>query len=578
MKKDLVKRIGALAVISVIAMGTLTACGEKETEVERVATAAKDDTVQQTESNGNNAADAGTAGDATNAVAGMEGWTAFADNVTLRIPVYDRGVEGVPAIGENYWETWVQENFGDKYNITVEYVPITRSDVMNSYDMLMAQNTLPTILMEYDYPKLAQWAAEGYLTTYSLDDFANVAPTYYDRMVALDQLSYTELNGDCYFALAERPYSNTDYSWVTFYRQDWAEQVGYTEYPNNWSDQVDMLTKIKNEGICEYPLGAFMVTNAVSDKNYSFRSFPLNEEEWAMYGDYNIAAMGYDGHKSFLKRENEKYNLGLISPNYYEFDEEAVKTKFVNGECFEYSGYIASDVEWLTALYANDPDANLGVKIIAEPDTESGTVPAFRANNPFGMMIGFSALASEDEIKAAWMYMEWMTQEENLMAMQWGVEGEHYTLNDKGLPTAIGDYSGDKVQGYNNNKDYWCVTIEAKNSGTIEDLIAANSPAGLPEDFTQEIIDQYYVQVENAKKGYAVVDCNFAVVIEAVATNQASLNELYMSIRDELVMCSTEEFDSKYEAAVKEYNEAGYQDVIDERLAAYQAGMSTKLN
>ena len=59
MKKDLVKRIGALAVISVIAMGTLTACGEKETEVERVATAAKDDTVQQTESNGNNAADAG---------------------------------------------------------------------------------------------------------------------------------------------------------------------------------------------------------------------------------------------------------------------------------------------------------------------------------------------------------------------------------------------------------------------------------------------------------------------------------------------------------------------------------------
>ena len=84
--------------------------------------------------------------------------------------------------------------------------------------------------------------------------------------------------------------------------------------------------------------------------------------------------------------------------------------------------------------------------------------------------------------------------------------------------------------------------------------------------------------MENAKKGYAVVDCNFAVVIEAVATNQASLNELYMSIRDELVMCSTEEFDSKYEAAVKEYNEAGYQDVIDERLAAYQAGMSTKLN
>ena len=47
-------------------------------------------------------------------------WEPFAENVTLRVPVYDRGVEGVPDVTNNYWTQWIQENFGDKYNITVE--------------------------------------------------------------------------------------------------------------------------------------------------------------------------------------------------------------------------------------------------------------------------------------------------------------------------------------------------------------------------------------------------------------------------------------------------------------------------
>lgn len=573
MTRGICRRFLAIVLTGVLAIGTLTGCGSDERIAVRVGTSS---IVNKTEKDSNSA---GVSSETTVVVdAGIDGWTAFEDNVNLRIPVYDRGVDGVPEVGENYWETWVQENFGDKYNITMEFVPITRSDVMNSYDLLMTQNKLPTILMEYDYPKLQQWVADGYLTTYDINEFATVAPTYYERMVDLNQLSYTELGGQCYFALAERPYSNTTYNMVTFYRQDWAEQVGYKEYPQDWAGQVDMLTKIKKAGISKYPLGGAIVTGPVSDKNYSFRTFPLNEEEWAMYGDYNIAAMGYDAHKKLLKRENEKYNLGLLNPNYYEIDDEAAMNKFINGETFEYSGYISANMDWVSALYAKEPNANLGVKILTEVDVEGGTVPAYRADNPFGMMIGFSAMASEDEIKAAWMYMEWMTQDENLRAMQWGNEGEHYTVDANGLPVAIADYSGDKIQGYNNNKDYWCVTIESKRSGDIEDIIAASSPVGLPEDFTQEIIDQYYAQVELAEQGYAVVDCNFAKTIESVSLNQASLAELYITFRDELVMCAPEEFDKKYEAATKEYAAAGYQDILDEKKAAYNAGMSTTLH
>lgn len=577
MKKNTLQKSVAVALTGAMVMGTLVGCGSSDskttttdntkTETKTESTAKTDDTAAKTD-------DAA----ATPAVAGIEGWEAFAENVSLKIPVYDRGAEGVPPVSDNYWTKWVQENFGDKYNVTVEFVPITRSDVLTSYALLAADKNLPTILMEYDYPKLAQWANDGYLATYDIDAFAQVAPTYYNRMVELNQLGYTEMNGDCYFALAERPYYDTNYTWVTVHRQDWIEAAGYAEYPATWAEQKDMLTKIVELGLCEHPLGGSMVTGAGVDQNYAYRTFPLDEENWACYGDYAIPALGDEANKKLLKRVNEQYNLGFIDPEYYVTDAETAKANFINGKALSYSGYISANMDWLTAFYEANPDAKLSLGItknVSDPD--GGTVPAFRANNPFGMMIGFSSMASEDEIKAAWMYMEWMTQEENLFTMQWGFEGEHYTMGANGLPQSIGDYAGDKKQGYNNSKDYWCVTVEARNAGTIEDVISMSSPQGLPQDFTQDIIANYYGQKEVAEAGYAVSDCNFAVVLDSVSEYQATLLEKYTEFRDKLTMCDPAEFDALYEECAKEYAEAGYQAIVDERKEAYTAGQSTKL-
>ena len=511
-------------------------------------------------------------------VAGIAGWTPFAENVTIQIPVYDRGKEGVPAIGENYWETWIQENFGNKYNITVQFVPIARSSVLTAYSLLAADQDLPTILMEYDYPKLAQWADEGYLATYDIEQFKQIAPTYYNRMVELNQLGYTEMDGECYFVLAERPYYNTNYTYVTWYRQDWLKQVGYDSYPATWAEEKVMLQKLIDAGLCEHPLGGKMVTGSGVDQNYAYRTYPLDELDWATYGDYAIPALGNYANKALLKRFNEQYNLGFTDPEYYITDGETDKANFVNGKTVQFGGYISSNMDWLTAFYDQNPGADLAVKIQSTTaDTEAGTVPAFRANNPFGMMIGFSSMATEDEIKAAMMYMEWMRLPENLFTMQWGFEGEHFTYGENGLPVGITYEGSEHKQGYNNSKDYWCVAIEARNAGTIEDMIAAASPVGLPEDFTQDLITNYYKQLEVAQMGYAVSDCNFSVVISAVSEYQASLLALYQEYRDKLTMCAPEEFDALYEELAKEYAEAGYQEIVDERAEAYKDGKSTKL-
>ena len=505
-------------------------------------------------------------------------WTPFAENVTITIPVYDRGQAGIPNVEDNYWTQWIQKEFGDKYNITVKFVAIPRTDVMNKYSMLAAGDDLPTVLMEYDYPKVTQWAADGYLQTFDMELFAEVAPTYYQRMVDNNQLGYTQINGETYFAAALRPYYDTSYTFQNFVRMDWLREVNFDHVPTTREEYLEAMTAIKDAGIAEYPAGGEMITGVGSDQNYAYRTWPLDEAEWAMYGDYNIPSLGWYANKELLRYENYKYNEGLTNPEYYLTTTEDAKAAFINGEIYQYGGYISANMDWLTAFYEANPDAELAiVPVSGLIDEEAGTTPGYRTDNPFGMMVGFSKDATEDQLTAAWMYMEWLTQEENLFTFQWGVEGENFNYDENGLPVTVSDYNGEYKMGVNNNKDYWCITIEARQAGSIEDVITNNLPHDLPQDFTEDVINWYYDKVQIKDAGWAIANALFSVSMPAESEYQTKLTSLYKEYRDKLTMCSEEEFDALYDEFAEAYMEAGYRAVTEERLAAYEAGNSTHM-
>lgn len=555
-KKKVLQKVLTAGLIGAMALGTLAGCGTKQGDA------------------------AATLGIDTKGKAGIDGWKAFEKNVTLTVPVYDRGREGVPNVTDNYWTKWIQKEFGDKYNITVKFEPIPRSEVLATYTNLGAVGELPTILMEYDYPKLAQWAGDGYLREYNIDEFKHVAPTYYERMVSLDQIKYTELNGKRYFALAERPYYNTNYTFVTWYRLDWLKKVGYDHVPATRAEYLDAMKKIMDQGIAAHPGGGTMILSGQgADQNYGYRTYPQNEEEWAVYGDYNIPSLGWEPNKRLLQFANEDYNLGITDPEYYTIDAQTSEANFINGKNYSYSAYISASMPVLESFYKQNPGAELALGVQAlEADTAANTAPASRADNPFGMMIGFSSQASKEEVQAAWMYMEWMTQTDNLFTMQWGVEGKTYNMVDgKPVFVAYEEQPIDVKQGFSNSKDYWCVTIEAVNYGSIEEIISASSPKGLPQDFTQDLIQNYKNKVAVISKGWIPSDCLFAVDMKQTTEYQGTLQSKYVEFRDKLVVCKPAEFDALYKQYTDEYNAAGYKAVTDERREAYKNGMCSKL-
>ncbi len=572
MKKNVLHKAIATALAGAMVVGTFAGCGDTATE-----------SVSSTETSSTETSTETSTSTDSEAVAGMDGWTAFADTVTLKIPVYDRGSSGngCSDVENNYWTEWVQTNFGDKYNIDVQYVGITRSDVMTDYAMLASGKSLPTICMEYDYDKLATWQADGYLQTYDVETVKTIAPTYWQNMVDNGNDAYTKLADEDYLLLGFRPYGNTTYTWVTFYRQDWLEEAGFTEYPTGDNSKLlELYAKLVENGH-DAPLSGSKKSGAGIDQNYGYRTYPQDEVTWATTGDYQIPALSTEAQKKFLKFENELFNDGYYNKEYYLRDASEAEADFINGKAFTWSGYVSSNMNVLNSFYETNPDGKLGIVVTPSEyvyDETWGSSTSYRPGTNFGMMIGFSTTATEDEMKAAMMYLEWLSQDENLFTMQWGIEGVNFNYDENGDPVAVADQTAlAEQQGHNNNVDYWCAVTAVKTLGSIEKDIKAVTPQGVPQDFYDQILANYEGQLAIYNEGKANSDCLFAVSIDAVSEYNQTLYDLYVEYRDKLTMCSKDEFDALYDELSQKYLKAGYQAVIDDRLAAYNDGNTTKL-
>ena len=514
--------------------------------------------------------------------AGMASWEAFASEVAITVPVYDRAKPGYPSVTDNYWTKYVQTNFGDKYNIKVNYVDIPRGDVMTRYSMLFAAQQIPTILMEYDYPKVAEWAGDGALTVLNLEDFAFVAPNFYQAMVDNKHLGYTDLSGKTYFVLTERAYYNTTYTFATFVRLDWLKQIGMTAVPKSYAEFTSAMDAIIAQGICANPVDFGLPPDAYT-RNFAYRPFPVDEAEWAMHSSLGTASLSWEPTKKMLKRFNDEFKKGYYSPEYDLDDPDVVGasgqmlTNFVNGKAYRYGGYMANDVSWLKTFYTNNPGAELAIQSdywVVEPGVVD--FPQIRADNPFGMIVGFGSSASADQLKAAWMLMEWMQQPEVLFEMENGVLGVTYNLDANGLPVMVADYMGPEMLNHNNNIDMTCLIHAVKKVGTIEETIRATAPQGLPQDFTQALLDRYAELKSFADNGWAYSDPVYSVVLDE-SEYTGTLLSLWKEYHTTLVKCAPADFEAKYAELSTAYLNAGYKSIIDARKAAYDAGSTTKL-
>ncbi|MCM1044273.1 MAG: hypothetical protein NC417_02075 [Candidatus Gastranaerophilales bacterium] len=577
MKKNTLQKVLAVALVSAMAMGTLTACGNNDDN----SSSSTPSSSTPSSSAPASSTPASSGGDEAT-VAGIDGFVPFENKVTLNIPVYQRATpNGAADAGSNYWTEWIQKEFGDTYNIEVNFADwvIPRGEENTMYAQWAAVQSLPTVCFEYDYPDLTLYQSEGYLQEYDVDWFKQIAPTYWAAMEENGLDEFTEINGENVLLIGVRPYGQTNYQAVTFYRKDWVEAAGYDSYPTDPADLLEMYAKIDELGLCngDYLLGGTKIEGNGVDQNYAYRSYPQDKELWATTGDYDVPALPTDAQKALLQWNNKLYNLGYIDKEYNTKTNDYQISDFVSGKCFTYSVYSTNNIAALDQFYEANPDGKLGIIVNPGPTTYSdGSCSAFRPNSIFGQYIGFSATASEDEMKAFAMYLEWMSQPDVLFTLQWGEEGVNFNYDENGTPQAIpvADQPADKVMGHNNNVDMWCLVTATASQGSVDKDLQAITPIGYPDSdqFFQDIKANYEGQLACYEAGMASPDCSFTVSIAANDEYKNTLYTLYAELRDKIVMGSEADFEANYEAAKEQYLAAGYQAIMDEKKAAFEAG------
>jgi putative aldouronate transport system substrate-binding protein len=547
MKKTF-KKAAALTLACSMVAATLAGCGgSKAEDTTSTDAAASTDTASTT--------DAEATGSYTDYSTG------FPENVTIQIPVYDRAFEGWN-VTDNYYTQWIQKEFGEKYNVTVEFVSIGRTTEVTDYTQMLAAGTAPDIIFHYDMPQALAYYGEGAMQELDLGEIANYAPTYFANMGETIS-KYGSVDGKPTFLFAKR---SDAYNWVTLIRQDWLDKVNM-EMPKNLEEYNAMLQAWKDAGLGNGG-GALVQNNFNYD--YQFRTWPIDEKERALYSDLAAAALPWEPTYKYLKNLNYEYNNGLIDPEFYlNTDDASTKADFVSGSSGVYALYLASSTDVISSLLTNDPDAKLATLDPAAFVPE-GNEPQGRAYWPFGMIMGINSTSSDEERAAIWMYLEWMSQPENLFFLQNGVEGENYTLDADGLAVKAADFAGESKVSQNNNKDYWCLVTESAEYDKEELNYKANLANWAPAGYEYLIEDSY--KYYNDYKQYSTPDALYSVVIESVAEYKTTLNDLWKELYVKCVLASEADFEATYKQAVEDYNAAGYQEILDEKTEAIEAG------
>lgn len=487
----------------------------------------------------------------------------FPKKVTLEIPVYERAFEGWN-VTDNYYTRWIQKNFGDKYNVDVKFVPITRTSEVTDYEQLLASHKAPDIIFHYDMPQALAYYGEDVMQTLDWDEIAHYAPTYWKNMGDTIQ-KYGVVDGKKVFFFAARPAAD---NYVTLIRKDWVEKVGMkVEDLTSLEKYNEMLEKWKGAGLGV--AGGSLLQNNYNF-NYAYRDWPIDPKYRALYSDLSVADLTTADTERYLRNLNYQYNHGLIDKEFYlRTDDAKIKAEFVAGKTGTYGFYLASNTDVLGATLKNNPGAQFAV-LPPEAAVPEGRKPQGRAYWPFGLIMGINYESSAEERAAVWMYLEWMSQPDNLFFLQNGVEGQNYKLDADGIAVKVADFAGESKLSNNNNKDYWALVTEmaqyADPAVTRKSYIQNWAPPGY--EYLAEDMLKYYDRTAE----YRTPDALFSVVLEKVNEYKADLNSLFQELYVKCALAPEDQFDSVYEEAKKTYLDAGYQEILDEKQKAIDAG------
>lgn len=490
------------------------------------------------------------------------------ENIKLTVMMYERGntTNTYGSATENYWTKWIQSNFGDPNGISIEYIPVPRSNDAEKVNTMMAGGSAPDIIFSYDSNMIMNYGKNG-----GLHELSALVEEHGVNMKAnmFETFEYGKADGNMWAIVAKRVNVGR---YTTFIRTDWLDRMNYKlevnengHYHMSIDDFTNLLRQAKTldldkTGMEIYPLGVIGAYTATQSRPiiYSFLNTPeLTDEVRACYNE-----MFWPGYKDGVRYLNKLYNEGLVDPDFM-VDTDTSYASFSallsNGRMLAY-GHDCQYTTAVEALYEANAEANISAVQI---DNRYGKqfVDVYA---PTGMYVAVPATCKNPE--AAVKYLDFLANYDNAKVLQYGFEGIHYEMVD-GVPTTIAKTNEEKAADTNN--DYERITVgDMMLVYNGRPYGYATSTAGMTpiKARLQKLTDLGY---EMAKIGGSAPYYFQGIRTAAQEEYDGFLPGLIENL-PALISCTVEEFDTKYDAVLNGYLTAGGQAVIDAQIELYR--------
>nr|WP_275983709.1 extracellular solute-binding protein [Paenibacillus hamazuiensis] len=156
-----------------------------------------------------------------------------------------------------------------------------------------------------------------------------------------------------------------------------------------------------------------------------------------IYFDHDAAGGAYvygpatPAFKKVLGYLNKAYRMGVLDPDYAVSTQQMWTEKLTGGKSFFFLDNSGFGLNFTRDLRRLEPEGTF--QVIPVPEYEDGKARAlYYPSAVSGKMFAVSAKAKEPEELVK--LIDWMYSEEAFRLMNFGVEGVHYTLDDKGRP------------------------------------------------------------------------------------------------------------------------------------------------
>ena len=425
MKQKRVKSLLSILLAGAMMVGTMAGCGSNETKKESSSAASE----SKTESS------AASKETTTEAVQEAEGVTyPIEGNVTLTLAM---GQEGpVNAAGaENLFETPFGKAWQEQTGVTIDVIQVADRDAMN---LLLASGDLPDLIMfgVDSYSGGAVKAIKDKIIE-PLNDYTEYLP---DMMEVLNSnpdfmnSSKTD-SGDIIGGQMIRGEEILKTSAGMMIRQDWLDDLNL-EVPQTPDEVYEVLKAFKEEKGAEAPLsmtGSWWLKSIMLGHGLITSPFGLPKADFYQvdgtvhYGFYE------QEYKDVLTWLNKLYTDGLLDANFQTLDNATMNANIMNGVSGMTVGATGGNMgTYLNTMKDTDPNYNLtgmAPLVANKGDTPMST---HYSNAGVGYFIVMTP-SCKDKVAAA-KFINYGYTEEGSMLMNFGIEGESYTMVD-GVPT-----------------------------------------------------------------------------------------------------------------------------------------------